>query len=205
MIRASHHSILFPFFRNYVLWKMKRSLAHTEIISNVQDKGKAVLWIANHMSWWDGIWVLSLNGKTFRRKFHFMMLEEQLQKNWFFQFTGGFSIKKGTRSILQSLNYAAELLQNPQNMVLMFPQGEIQSMHQHQFYFEKGVEKILQKTPPEVQVIFQANFVDYLSQSKPTLFQYLTEYKGGTSHYEMEQAYNRFYRECLTAQSAQSS
>ncbi len=166
MIRASHHSILFPFFRNYVLWKMKSSFAGTEIIGNVPDKGKSILWIANHMSWWDGIWVLSVNEKTFRRKFHFMMLEEQLRKNWFFQFTGGFSVKKGTRSVLQSLNYAAELLQNPQNMVLMFPQGEIQSMHQRKFSFEKGIEKILQKAPKEVQVIFHVNFVDYLSQEE---------------------------------------
>jgi 1-acyl-sn-glycerol-3-phosphate acyltransferase len=205
MIYAKHHMILYPFFRNYVLLKMKKSFSAIEIFGNLQDDGKPLLCIANHTSWWDGIWVLYSNEKRFRRKFHFMMLEEQLRKNWFFRYTGGFSIKKGSRSVLESLKYAATLLNDPQNMVLMFPQGEIQSMHRHLFRFEKGIETILRNCTTDVQVIFQVNLIDYLSSPKPGLYQYLTTYNGNPTHTEMEDAYNRFYAECLTAQSAKTS
>ncbi len=205
MIRARHHILLFPFFKYYVLWKMKRSFAACQIIEKVEDAGRPILWIANHLSWWDGIWVLYVNQKLFRRKFHFMMLEEQLRTNWFFQYTGGFSVKKGTRSIVESLKYASELLSNTQNMVLMFPQGEIQSMHNSSFVFEKGIERILGLSNSDVQVIFQANFIDYLSQPKPTLFCYLETYDGETSLELLNDSYSRFYSSCLTMQAAKKS
>lgn len=205
MIRAKHHIILFPFFKSYVLWRMKNSFASCEIIGEVPDRNKAILWIANHISWWDGIWILAVNQKLYSRRFHFMMLEEQLHKNWFFQYTGGFSVRKESRTVIDSLRYAAELLNQPKNMVLMFPQGEIQSMQRHQFTFEKGVEKILNSVLEDVQVIFQANFVDYLSNPKPTLYQYLREYKGTSSYTEMEEAYNRFYLESKNIQSTKKS
>ncbi len=205
MIRAKHHIILFPFFKSYVLWKMKSSFASCEIFGEVPDQNKAILWIANHISWWDGIWVLGVNQKLFGRKFHFMMLEEQLRKNWFFKYTGGFSVRKESRSAIESLRYAAELLNHPENMVLMFPQGEIQSMQRHRFKFEKGVERILSSVSADVQVIFQANFLDYLSKPKPTLFQYIGEYKGTSSYTEMEEAYNRFYLESKNIQSTKKS
>lgn len=205
VIRAKHHIILYPFFRNFVFLKMKRSFASCKLIGTVVDNGKAILWIANHVSWWDGIWVLWANEKLFGRKFHFMMLEEQLRKNWFFRYTGGFSVRKGTRSVMESLKYTAELLSNPKNMVLMFPQGKIQSMHRSQFSFEKGVEKILTKNLSEIQVVFQANFVDYLSKPKPVVYQYINKYEGAPRQEALEDAYNRFYTECLTRQSAKSS
>ena len=204
MIRAKHHIILYPFFRNYVLWKMKRSFASIELCGTVADKGNAILWIANHISWWDGIWVLWTNEKLFGRRFHFMMLEEQLRKNWFFQYTGGFSVKKGTRSVMESLKYAAELLSNPKNMVLMFPQGKIQSMHRSHFAFEKGIEKILTQNSSDIQVLFQANFVDYLSKPKPTLYLYIKKFDGAPAREALEEGYMRFYSECLTQQSARS-
>ena len=100
MIKARHHILLYPFFRWYVLKKMKRHFANCEIIGEVPESGKPMLCVANHMSWWDGIWVFYVNEKKFQRRFHFMMLEEQLKKNWFFKYTGGFSVKKSSKSVI---------------------------------------------------------------------------------------------------------
>ena len=95
------------------------------------------------------------------------MLEEQLKKNWFFQYTGGYSIKKSTRSVVESLNYTAELLENNKNLVLMFPQGKIQSMHRSEFVFEKGIERILKlgyefaaKRNKKLTVVDKANVLE---------------------------------------------
>lgn len=157
--------------------------------------------VCNHISWWDGLWTLHINQTLFHRKYHFMMLQTMLQKNWFFKYTGGFSINKKSRSVIESLDYTAELLADENNMVLLFPQGEISSMHNREFVFDKGIEKILQRTKKEVQVIFVANLVDYLANAKPSLFAYLRNYTGNYKILEIQEAYNRFYGDCLSAQS----
>jgi 1-acyl-sn-glycerol-3-phosphate acyltransferase len=179
---------------------MKHSFHSFKIETQVEDKNLPILLICNHMSWWDGIWTLHLNQQLYHRKYHFMMLEEQLRKNWFFKYTGGFSISKNSKSIVETLNYTAELLSNKQNMVLLFPQGEIGSMHDTNFIFEKGVEKILQRTKNPVQVIFVANVIDYHSNVKPTLHEYLSDYSGNFSVAEIQNEYNRFYKNCIANQ-----
>lgn len=179
---------------------MKKHFHSFRIEMEVADKNLPILLICNHMSWWDGIWTLHINQQLFHRKYHFMMLEGQLRKNWFFKYTGGFSISKKSKSIIESLNYTAELLQNSANMVLIFPQGEIESMHNNNFIFEKGLEKILAKVKNRIQIILVANFVDYHSNVKPVLHAYLNDYTGGFDTVEIQSAYNSFYISCAAKQ-----
>lgn len=200
IIKAKHNIFLDPFFRFYVIRKLKKNFHSFEIKGNVEDKNLPVLLVCNHMSWWDGIWALHVNQQLFGRKYHFMMLENMLRKNWFFKYTGGFSIRKNSKSVVETFNYTAELLRNPKNMVLIFPQGEIQSMHNSDFVFEKGIEKILQRTKNEVQVIFMANFVDYFSDIKPNLWSYISDYSGEKKSEEIQKEYNRFYRNSIINQ-----
>ncbi|GAB1452226.1 hypothetical protein MASR2M47_22820 [Draconibacterium sp.] len=179
---------------------MKRSFQSFIIEQKVEDKKLPILLICNHISWWDGLWTLHINQQLFHRKYHFMMLEEQLQKNWFFKYTGGFSIRKNSKSVVESLNYTAELLNDNKNMVLIFPQGEIGSMHDTNFVFEKGISKILQRTKNEIQIIFVANFVDYHSNAKPTLHAYMEDYSGSFDTAEIQKSYNDFYQNCVSNQ-----
>jgi hypothetical protein len=53
-----------------------------------------------------------------------MMLEDQLKRYWFFKYTGGFSVKKKSKSITETLNYTQELLSDGKNLVLIFPHGQ---------------------------------------------------------------------------------
>lgn len=128
------------------------------------------------------------------------MLEEQLLKNWYFKYTGGFSINKKSKSIIETLNYTAELLQNKNNIVLMFPQGKIFSMHHRSFIFEKGIEKVLEKTSGKTQVIFLANIVDYFADVKPNVTMNIAEYKGDSKAAALEKSYNLFYESCIETQ-----
>lgn len=200
MLKARHHVFIYPFFMRYAVFITKRYFQKVNILGNIEDKGLPLLVIANHMSWWDGFWIAYLNETRFRRKFHFMMLEEQLRKYWFFNYAGGFSVRKGSRTIVETLHYTSELLKNSGNMVLIFPQGEIQSMHNHHFVFEKGIGKVL-RDKNVVQVIMVANLVDYFSQKKPTLNIYLAELNDGLDHQTLETSYNAFYMECVNKQS----
>jgi 1-acyl-sn-glycerol-3-phosphate acyltransferase len=199
IIKAKHHKIIYPFFKNYANWKIKKHFHKVHIQGEYEEKHLPLLIISNHFSWWDGFWLNYLNTKLFRRKFHFMMLEEQLRRYWFFKYTGGFSVRKSSRSIVETIKYTSELLSDSRNIVLMFPQGEIQSLYTRSFNFEKGVESIINNTANEIQILFVANLVDYFSNPKPCLFVYLTEYKSDNFQIgKIQSSYNRFYEQCLS-------
>lgn len=203
IIKAKHHFVIHPIFKLFSRVMINSHFSQVEIVGNVDVNSKrSILLLSNHSSWWDGFWQLYLNMKVFKKKFHFMMLEEQLRKHWYFNYTGGFSVKKSARSIVETVQYSATLLSHHDNLVLMFPQGKIKSIHKHFFAFEKGVEKILQKTNREdVQIVFLINSIDYFINRKPVLYHYITEYKGESIDYlELERSYNVFFKESIKHQ-----
>jgi 1-acyl-sn-glycerol-3-phosphate acyltransferase len=200
MIKAKHQFFLYHFFKLYGLWLIQKNFDHVEIKGDFQEKGKPILIISNHISWWDGFWVVYFRQKIVKRKFYFMMLEEQLRKNIFLKYAGGYSIQKGSRTILETIRYTQEVLQNPNNMVLLFPQGKIESQHQHDIHFEKGISKIIEKCP-DAQILFMAHFTDYFSERKPTLTIHFKEFsKPILNHEELELQYNQFFTLTLTSQ-----
>lgn len=196
--RAKHHFFIYPFFQKYGNWIIKRNFHDVIIMGEFRDRDLPLLLISNHMSWWDGFWADYLNIKLFHRKFHFMMLEEQLMKYRFFNKCGGYSIKKHSKSVIETLNYTAQLLADNNNLVLIFPQGRIESLYTKSLKFEKGLEYILRKIPGEIHILFSINLIEYLSNPKPTLFIYLKEHKGSTTIHELEKEYNDFYSSCIS-------
>jgi 1-acyl-sn-glycerol-3-phosphate acyltransferase len=201
ILKAKHNFIIHPFFKRYAVWIIKRHYKSVCIIGEFEDKKLPVLLISNHISWWDGFWAMYINLKVLKRKYHFMMLEDQLRKYWFFNYTGGFSVNKKSKSMIETINYTSELLTDNKNMVLLFPQGEIQTMHNQNFVFEKGFERILTNKEGKVQIVFLANLVDYFSSPKPGVYFYIQEFSqkvfdSGT----IQESYNDFYRQCIENQ-----
>jgi 1-acyl-sn-glycerol-3-phosphate acyltransferase len=197
--KATHHFFLYPFFKLYTLWKIRRNFHNVYINGEFHEKKLPVLLLSNHLSWWDGFWAMYLNIKLFQRKFYFMMIEEQLKKYKFFNKTGGYSVKKGSRSIIETLEYTIQLLKDKNNMVLLFPQGEIQSLYTQTIHFENGIGNIMKKVSGPVQVIFLVNLVEYFSNPKPGLYLYLKEYTGKDFTTEnLEKEYNYFYVNCIS-------
>lgn len=194
MIKGRHHWFLYPFFVWYGRMRMKRHFKKIYMVGSVSATQLPILILANHFSWWDGFFIASLNREKLNKKFHVMMLENQLKKNWFFQHTGAFSVRKNSKSIIESLTYATELLQNPENLVTFFPQGQFESINQGKLHFEKGVEWLLKNLKNDVQVIFVANQVDYFESAKPSLFMHFETYNyNGKSLKDIENDYNAFY------------
>jgi 1-acyl-sn-glycerol-3-phosphate acyltransferase len=198
IIEAKHHTLVYPFFKLYALYKIRRNFKEVIITGFYEEKNLPVLLVSNHLSWWDGFWAMYLNLKLLHRKFHFMMLEDQLRRYSFFINTGGYSVRKGSRSVIESINYTKKLLADNKNMVLLFPQGKITSVYDQSLKFEKGLEHILKDVDGKVQIVFMANLVDYFSNEKPTLYMYIREFsftRPGNS--KPEEEYNMFYRECV--------
>jgi len=128
------------------------------------------------------------------------MLEEQLRKFRFFNYTGGYSVNKRSKSIIETLNYTTELLSDAANLVLIFPQGEIASMHQQSIQFEKGIERIL-KNSDHYQLIFQVNLVDYFSTQKPGIYLYIQDFSAEVKDMtSVQEKYNEFYKQCVDNQ-----
>lgn len=130
-----------------------------------------------------------------------MMLEDQLKNRLFLSRLGAFSIKKNHRDAINSLNYASDLLNDPRNMVLLFPQGRFQSLHQHPVDFEKGWFRIMQKAPAHCRLVFMANLVDYFDHPKPTLTTWLQLAPSDLpDNATIQDAYNAFLKSAISQQ-----
>ncbi|MDX2247009.1 MAG: lysophospholipid acyltransferase family protein [Bacteroidia bacterium] len=182
------------FWETFCQWAMKFYFRKMEHIGDVKiASDKALLLMGNHISWWDGFWPLVLNKRFFQKKYHVMMLESELRKRPFMRKGGAFSIEPGNRSMVETIRYTAGLLENPANMVLMYPQGKIHSIYDDKFVFQPGLEKIHQRCHQPFQTVFFAAMLDYGSFPRPLLRMYLGEYSGGFSAEEITQAYKQFY------------
>ncbi len=201
MIKAKHQRFYEVFFDIYIGWKLRNQFQAHRIAGDTSDTGGSILLIGNHISWWDGFWARRVIQRTFKRRFHVMMLEEQLKERLFLSKMGAFSIRKNHRDALGSLNYAIELLQDEQNLVLLFPQGRFQSLHKHPVDFEKGWFRILKHAPAKTRVVFMANLIDYFTHPKPTLTTWLRvmdmPFKDAAS---VEEAYNTFMQDAINKQ-----
>ncbi len=203
IIKAKHNFIIHPIFKQFSRIMINRHFSQVEVIGDIElSNNHSILLLSNHTSWWDGFWHLYLNMKIFKKKYHFMMLEEQLKKHWYFNYTGGFSVNKSSKSIVETIQYSAKLLSHPNNLVLMFPQGKIESLHKRYIDFEKGVQKIIERTDRNrVQIVFLVNSIDYFINKKPILYHYVTEYKESDTNYlSLEKSYNKFLNESIKHQ-----
>ncbi len=165
------------------------------------DKRLPVFMIGNHFSWWDGFIALNINQRFFRRKFHIMMLEEQLRDRMFLNKSGAYSLSKGQRSMVETFSYTRELLSDPGNLVVMYPQGKIYSMHDQPYVFETGWYRIIERMEQPVQMVFYYALVDYFSHRKPTMNIYVYTHDhpyGGAAR--VEAAFNDRFRDALAIQ-----
>lgn len=199
MITAKHNLLVTRFFDWYILRIMRNDFYSITISGEWESKPTGSLVIGNHFSWWDGFFGLYLNNRFLKKHFYVMMLKSQLQQRRMFSKAGAFSVNPGSRSVVESLNYAANLLENKDNMVLIFPQGILHSLYNTRFSFASGVEKILLKAP-SCQLLFYVAMVDYFSNRKPSLFFYLKDVNIDEDDFSIdnvENLYNAFYAECL--------
>ncbi len=183
--------------------RMEAAFRNIHLIGEKSDNGKPVLLIANHFCWWDGFIQYRLNKQYMQRKFHVMMLEDQLKKYAFLNGCGAYSVRKHSRDIINTLEYSAGLLQEANNMVLLFPQGKIESMHIPYIRFEKGLAFLLRLLDmDEFQFMFNINLVDYGSYKKPALNIYFKHYQYRDSRgiQQIEADFNHFYEACKTTQ-----
>lgn len=199
MIRARHTEPWNRFFQYYIRRKLKRHFRGPEIIHPEICPEKAVLLIGNHFSWWDGFFALQSAKRFFAKKIHVMMLEEELRPRRFLSYAGAFSIAPASRTALESLQYATGLLTDPENMVVVFPQGEMRPHWERPLRFQSGWTRILEMAKSDAALWFQAALPVYGSDPRPLLKIWLQAYPEDQSLdlQHIEDAYNVFLEDCF--------
>lgn len=202
MIKANHTYMGCKVCDFYSGYKLSKAFQAVKYMGDFSDNGHSMLIIANHFSWWDGFIQYRLNRHRYKRKFHVMMLEEQLLRYKILNRGGAFSIRKQSRDIIESLNYCADLLSDSRNLVLMFPQGKIESIYTSEFRFGSGLDYLLKRISSNTQLIFNINLVDYFSDRKPSLSIYTQPFdlSPGIGYQDVEKAFNDFFYSCKQKQ-----
>lgn len=196
MIYPQKNKLINWFFHNYILRIVNGNFHVVRFDELEVDKNKSVLLLANHFSWWDGFLMYYINHRVIKKRFHVMVIEETVKKISFFKYMGAFSVSKNSRDMLTSLDYAAQLLNDPENMVLIFPQGKLYSNFIDEVNFEKGLSKIMECATGRFQTVMAATFIENLQYKKPTVSVYLKngpEVFGGKDIAHLQNSYKEHY------------
>lgn len=201
IIKARHHWFYYPFFKIYSRWMPRKDFSKVTLHHQLEDRGYPVLMLGNHTSWWDGFLGQYINLALFNRKLHIMMLEEQLEKRKFLNKTGAYSIRKGSRSAIESIQYTAQILSDPGNLVILFPQGRIRSIMEVPVTFESGWYRVFKYLDHPIQVVFYVTLFDFFSNRKPELHLYLFDYDyKGKSLEVLTSDFNMLLQQCINNQ-----
>ena len=194
MIKPGNNFFIRQILHYYVTWMVRRHFHELKFDPVEIDPNKSILLIANHFSFWDSLILYIVCRKLMKKEFYVMVREDTTVKFRYVKYGGAFSINIQSRDMLQSLDYAAELLNDPKNLVLIFPQGKLYSNFVSSIQFEKGITRIIEKAEGKFQLLFAATFVQYLKHKKPTATVYLQVEPSRNKNFEdLKNAYQIHY------------
>ena len=173
MIKADHKKWAEFIFDIYLKGLLKKSFYDVRIINElpVFDYSKSIIVSPNHFSWWDGFFIYWLNKKILNKKLFVMMLEEQLKRYWFFKKLGCYSIDlNDNRKMIVSLKYTMNLLLKPNNLVTIYPQGEIQAYDEKHIVLKEGLDFIARKSTNDFQILPIAFKIHYTNERLPIVY-----------------------------------
>lgn len=202
MYQPRKNTIIYKFFSWYIQFIINKDFAAFKFDDVELNKNSSVLVLANHFSWWDGFLIFYLNKKIFKRQFHVLVNAENYKKIGFLKYLGAFAAEHAGKDILETLKYAGKLLDNPDNLVLVFPQGKLHSNHLKNISFEKGVMQIINSSDKNFNLVFAATFVDYFAKRKASAYTYLQNWANEEyiSLQLLKSAYNKHYDNSVVKQ-----
>lgn len=203
MIPARRIALFSNWFAVYMRYRMRKVFNRMEVVKPLTPReGHSVLLLCNHFSWWDGLWGNYLAYWHLKRKLYIMMQEDHLQKRMLFNLFGGFSINRSSREMIKSLQYGAGLLNDPENLVVVFPQGELVSNHTTEIKVEKGIERLIKNINGPCQIVYSCAMIDYFESLKPSVYFHLFDcgVAGETTFDELTEKINSYHKQALQDQ-----
>lgn len=157
---------------DYSFTKMLEKNFYSIRIKNLQhyylrDRSKGNLAYAFHSCWWDGIIGYILCRKVFKKNLHMMI--EELHRLPLLSKIGGFSVEKSSaQSSMKSLSYSSQILQDPSNILWIFPQGFVNPPDFRPIRFANGVSYLCKKING-VNLLPIAHRYTFLREDRPEL------------------------------------
>jgi len=171
-IRFKYLLIIGRFLAWLFSWRFnKMKINEAEILKN-----HSYVLMCNHFSFWDGFWAGYLCLKSIYKQepnlkgFYIMVLEKQLAQHKWLTRLGCFSIAPGTNTVNESLDYAAQLLNVPGNIFLMYPQGKLESNHVRNIRIKPGIAEIINRVEGDCQLLWSSNLIEYFESLKPSVY-----------------------------------
>ncbi|HVS93396.1 MAG TPA: 1-acyl-sn-glycerol-3-phosphate acyltransferase [Mucilaginibacter sp.] len=133
------------------------------------------LLMCNHFSFWDGLFaqylfLYVLNKQQPLKAMYVMSVKKQMEMKWWLRYIGSFSVEPGKRSVRESLEYAAEVLNTPGNVLLYYPQGNLESVHIRHIVFQDGVYEIITRVKGDCQLLWCSILTEYFESLKPSVY-----------------------------------
>ena len=195
MIYPKNNKLISGFFHRYIGYIIGKNFKAFNFNTIEVDSDRSVLLLANHFGWWDGFLLYWLNHLLLKKKFHVMTLEDTVKKVFFLKYMGAYSVLKNSRSMIDSLNYTAELLKDPGNLVLIFPQARLYSNFVDDIHFEGGLAKIIKQAAGKFQYVFVATFIENFQHKKPTINVYAQKCVQDIAGVdELKQVFQQYYQ-----------
>jgi 1-acyl-sn-glycerol-3-phosphate acyltransferase len=173
MITSRRTDLASHLFNRYVRWWMGRKFNIIQPMPFTPKPGHSIFLLINHFSWWDGFFGYYMAYSNLGRKFYIMMQHDHFMKYSYLNYMGAYSMKKNSRDMVESLAYTARLLSNPENLVLVFPQGELSSNHITHIHVEKGIERIIKQIKGPCQIVYACTLIEYFESLKPSAYIHL--------------------------------
>lgn len=152
----------------------------------------------NHSSWWDALAPMYLT-YTAGLEWYAMMEEKQLRQFPFFRRLGCFSVtRENPRAALESVNYAAKLIENTNRAVGIFPQGATLHNDLRPLMFYTGAAHIIKRLPV-VRLMPVALRYEHLQDFRPEIFIQIGKPETHTAHENTDvKKLTAHLAECLT-------
>jgi 1-acyl-sn-glycerol-3-phosphate acyltransferase len=170
----------------YLVERVLKSRLNKLVINPIEIKpGHSYILLCNHFGFGDGFlgfylaWKVILKQGQMKR-LYIMSVKKQMQKNRWLRYCGSFSVEPGKVSIRESFAYAAEQLAEPGNLLLFFPQGNLESCHIRSIKFQEGIAEIIPLIKGNCQIIWTSNIIEYFESLSPSV--YFNMLDCGTNH-----------------------
>jgi 1-acyl-sn-glycerol-3-phosphate acyltransferase len=173
MIRAAPHPVAQRIFHAYIFRELKKHFQAFYMLNEFPTlpEDQRLMITPNHFSWWDGFFIDYLGTRFIQRQIYLMMLEEQLQRYWYFKMFGAYSIDPGNiPSVVETLQYTIGPLMDPANYVVMYPQGVLEPYDKRPVVLKRGGLRYIITHAPHPFLIFPVGFrITYYDEKHPEI------------------------------------
>ncbi|MBU2492495.1 MAG: lysophospholipid acyltransferase family protein [Bacteroidetes bacterium] len=172
MIKAGHKKWARLLFDFYIKRELKKHFSHFYLVNNYPqvNKESPLVITPNHISWWDGFFIDYICNKEVGRRIYVMMLEEQLRKYKFFRKLGAYSVNLGNGfSVKDTILYTREIVSDPANVTVIYPQGEIEPFEKRPMVLKEGIKLFVKGNQGNVIVLPVGFKIQYYNEKKPAV------------------------------------